>query len=70
MELLSAIRRIIARKIVERKQPYVATVMEVYSLTGIEPDVQRDEAEVLVAKGVITTGRAFNGIYYKLKEQW
>ena len=70
MELLSAIRRIIARKIVERKQPYVATAMEVYSLTGIEPDVQRDEAEVLVAKGVITTGRTFNGIYYKLKEQW
>ena len=70
MELLSAIRRIIARKIVERKQPYVATAMEVYSLTGIEPDVQRDEAEVLVAKGVITTGRIYNGIYYKLKEQW
>ena len=70
MELLSAIRRIIARKIVERKQPYVATAMEVYSLTGIEPDVQRDEAEALVAKGVITTGRTFNGIYYKLKEQW
>ena len=65
-----AIKQIIARKIVERKPPYVATAMEVYSLTGIELDVQRDEAEVLVAKGVITTGRIFNGIYYKLKEQW
>ena len=65
-----AIKQIIARKIVERKQPYIATAMEVYSLTGIELDVQRDEAEVLVEKGVITTGRTFNGIYYKLKEQW
>lgn len=65
-----AIKQIIARKIVERKQPYVATAMEVYSLTGIEPDVQRDEAEALVAKGVITMGRTFNGMYYKLKEQW
>lgn len=64
-----AIKQIIARKIVERKQPYIATAMEVYSLTGIELDVQRDEAEVLVAKGVITTGRTFNGVYYKLKEQ-
>lgn len=64
-----AIKQIIARKIVERKQPYIATAMEVYSLTGVGPDVQRAEAEALVAKGVITTGRTFNGIYYKLKEK-
>lgn len=63
-----AIRQIIARKIVERKHPLIATAMEVYSLTGIELDAQRDEAEMLVAKGVITTGRTFNGIYYKLKK--
>lgn len=60
---------IIARKCVERKHPLIATAMEVYSLTGIESDVQRDEAEVLVAKGVITTGRTFNGTYYKLKKE-
>lgn len=68
--MLKVIRKIIARKIVERKQPYVATGMEVYKMTGKGLEQQRDEAEVLVAKGVITTGRTFNGIYYKLKEQW
>ena len=69
MELLSAIRRIIARKIVERRDPHIATVREVFELTGKSEAVQLDEAEVLVAKGVITTGRTFNGVYYKLKEQ-
>lgn len=70
MSLIRAIRQIIARKIVERRAPAVATGMEVYNMTGKGLEQQRDEAEVLVAKGVITTGRTFNGIYYKLKEQW
>lgn len=64
-----SIKQIIARKIVERKQPY-ATGMEVYKMTGKGLEQQRDEARGLVDKGVISMGRTFNDVYYKTKEQW
>ena len=47
MEFLSAIRRIIARKIVERREPHIATVREVFELTGKSEVVQLDEADPL-----------------------
>lgn len=67
MELLSAIRRIIARKIVERREPHIATVREVFELTGKSEAVQLDEAEPLLKLGLISIGKTFNDMYYKLK---
>ena len=69
MELLSAIRRIIARKIVERRDPHIATVREVFELTGKSEAVQLDEADLLLKEGLISIGKTFNGNYYKLKEK-
>lgn len=66
--MLRVIRMIIARKIVARREPHIATAMEVYAATGLNAMDQRDEAEALSAKGLLTIGRTFNGVYYKLKE--
>lgn len=68
MELLSAIRRIIARKIVERREPHIATVREVFELTGKSEAVQLDEADPLLKEGLISIGKTFNDVYYKLRE--
>lgn len=68
MELLSAIRRIIARKIVERREPHIATVCEIFELTGKSEAVQLDEADPLLKKGLISIGKTFNDVYYKLRK--
>lgn len=67
MELLSAIRRIIARKIVERREPHIATMREVFELTGKSEAVQLYEADPLLKEGLISIGKTFNGVYYKLR---
>lgn len=66
--MLNTIRKIIARKIVERREPHIATVREVFELTGKSEAVQLDEAEPLLKEGLISMGKTFNGVYYKLKE--
>ena len=68
MELLSAIRRMIARKIVERRDPHIATVREVFELTGKSEATQFDEAAPLLKEGLISIGRTFNDVYYKLRK--
>ena len=67
--MLNTIRKIIARKIVERREPHIATVREVFELTGKSEAVQLDEAVPLLKEGLISIGKTFNGNYYKLKEK-
>lgn len=66
--MLNTIRKIIARKIVERREPHIATVREVFELTGKSEAVQLDEADPLLKEGLISIGRTFNDVYYKLRK--
>ena len=67
--MLNTIRKIIARKIGERREPHIATVREIFELTGKSEAVQLDEAVPLLKEGLISIGKTFNGNYYKLKEK-
>ena len=66
--MLKAIKKIIARKIVERREPHIATAREVFELTGKSEAVQLDEADPLLKEGLISIGKTFNGVYYKLRK--
>lgn len=65
--MLKAIKQIIARKIAERREPHIATVREVFELTGKSEAVQLDEADPLLKEGLISMGKTLNSVYYKLK---
>ena len=64
--MLKAVRMIVARKVIARRQPYVATSREVYELTGKSQAVQLDEAAALERRGVLIIGKTFNDFYYKI----
>lgn len=62
MTLIRAVRLIVARKVVERIRPLVATEREVATLRGVATTAE----EVEGAKGVLECGQTFYEPYYRL----
>ena len=70
MELLQAIEQIVAKKRVEHRRPLHALAIEVAALTGIPVVEQLKEVHQLERQGIVVVGKTFNGVYYRLVEEF
>lgn len=65
MSLVKAVRLIVARKVLEKRHPQIATEREVRELRGVSTTVEEIES----AKDVLRCGQTFYENYYELLNQ-
>lgn len=65
MSLVKAVRLVVARKIVGKIHPRIATEREVYALRGVTTTVEEIES----TKDVLRCGSTFYENYYELLDQ-
>lgn len=63
MTLAKAVRLIVARKVLEKRHPQIATEREVRALRGVSTTAE----EIAHAADVISSGKTFYEDYYELK---